>query len=321
MRPRYTRRRIEWDRLESRDCPAGFVGPAPSPAPSPTPPPPAPSPPPPYLTEIPVERTDALSTTAVAIYNQQLSAWPSQIAFFGDSITYDFAYQAGVASWARTMAPLAAISLGVPGDRTQNLLWRIGAGGELRDHPKVAIVEIGTNNLVFYGDGVAATVAGIEKVVATIHAHSPGTNVLLVGMLPTGKANSPFRPEIVAVNAALAKFAVGPSTTFLNVGPSLIAPDGSIAANFQSDLVHPNADGDILIADALLPVIRRLMGDDPPRPPVPAPTPAPSPSPGPGSAAPAARASSPHAVLVPIRAATPTARPAQSVPTRPGGVA
>ncbi len=49
--------------------------------------------------------------------------------------------------WNANFAPLGAVNLGLAGDRTQHLLWRLHNGelGALR--PKVIVLMIGTNNI------------------------------------------------------------------------------------------------------------------------------------------------------------------------------
>ena len=248
-------RRFDWDRLESRDCPTVYFGPPPAPPPSPAPTS--------LTSEIPVERTDALSQEVVSVENQLLSEWPAPVAVLGDSISYNFAYQAGSAVWGTTLAPLATIDLGDAGDYTQNVLWRIGPGQELRDQPRVVVVEIGINNLVFGGQGPVETALGIEKVVSTIHQVSPNSKVLLLGVLPYGDPDSPFRAEIAMVNAMISKVADPSDTYFLNVDSYLTAPDGTIDANYQPGLIHPNAQGYAIIANVIIPRVDMLLGINP----------------------------------------------------------
>jgi hypothetical protein len=85
------------------------------------------------------------------------------VVFLGDSITnlWTDAYRTpltsgvrshfisprGSATWSATFARIRAVNLGIPGDETLNLVWRI-CNGELRGRPKVAVVQIGTNDLL-----------------------------------------------------------------------------------------------------------------------------------------------------------------------------
>src|SRR5262249_37708735 len=119
----------------------------------------------------PAQRTDDAAVqahaNAVALAD---SAGASGVVFFGDSITarWDEPGYPGLAVWNSEIGPLGAVDFGLDGDRTQNLLWRLD-NGELDGQPKVAVVEIGTNNLIFSGQNETPedTVAGITAVVRT----------------------------------------------------------------------------------------------------------------------------------------------------------
>jgi hypothetical protein len=68
------------------------------------------------------------------------------------------------AVWASAFAPHRALALGVSGDRTENLLWRLANGETAGLAPKLTVLEIGTNNLGF-GHSAEATAYGVQAVV------------------------------------------------------------------------------------------------------------------------------------------------------------
>jgi lysophospholipase L1-like esterase len=248
-----TRRRLSWDDLEDRRCPAPFVGPPPYVPPS----------------VIPVQRTNPESVALQDLYVQQAKAWSPQVAFFGDSITYNFGFYYGQQAWTRTIAPLDAQDYGEPGDTTQNILWRI-ENGEFPAHPKVVVVEAGSNNLGTDGESPQDTLVGIENLVNEIHYLSPTSTILLVGMIPVGDPTNRFRPEIVQINAQLARFANNQYSFFLNISPSLLAPDQTLTAVDEPDLLHPNALGYQIWANDMIGMLDKLLGIIPaPSPPPP----------------------------------------------------
>jgi lysophospholipase L1-like esterase len=160
------------------------------------------------------------------------------------------------------MAPLAAVSLGVPGDMTQNLLWRLQYANELRDKPKVAVVEIGTNNLGA-GDSVADTVTAIAGVVHAVEAASPSTKILLLGLLPRGASpGDPLRGEVAAVNTQIAGLADGSHVRYLDLGPAVTPPNSAITPNFRApDYVHPDARGYRLLTAAIRPTLVSMLDE------------------------------------------------------------
>lgn len=234
------------DRLESRDCPSLTS--------------------PPYLVglpplgAVPVERTDPVAVRQHVIDVVQANSGRYGVVFLGDSITNFWANRSGAGAWRRSLAPLGAAAFGVPEDLAQDLLWRV-ENGELAGRPRVAVVEIGTNNLGA-GDSVADTVTAIAGVVGAIRAESPSTKVLLLGLLPRGASLSdPLRSEVAAVNARIAGLADGDHVRYLDLGPAVTLPNGSIAPNFlRPDYVHPNARGYALLTRAIDATLVSMLG-------------------------------------------------------------
>ena len=177
------RRHLEWDILEGRRCPT-VAGAAASVA--------------------PVERTDGYEVERHAEDLAQVASGQDRVVFLGDSITDWWGNGSGASVWSQQVAPLGAADFGVVADTAEDLLWRID-NGELAGKPKVAVVEIGTNDL---GEGRSddQTVASIQAVVRAIQTTSPTTQVVLMGLFPRGaSATDPLRLEIGDVNAQLGR--------------------------------------------------------------------------------------------------------------------
>ncbi len=234
-----------WDRLERRDCPASIS--------------------PQYLAAIPAlgatpfERTDPIAVRQHALDLKAAASGRADVVFLGDSITNYWAGRSGAASWRAGLAPLGAAAFGVPEDLAQDLIWRV-ENGELAGHPRVAVVEIGTNNLGA-GDSVADTVTAITGVVDAVDAASPSTEILLLGLLPRGASpGDPLRGEVAAVNARIAGLADGSHVRYLDLGPAVTLPGGAIAPNFLGpDYVHPDARGYRLLTAAIRPTLVSML--------------------------------------------------------------
>jgi lysophospholipase L1-like esterase len=205
-----------------------------------------------------------LDPAAVALHTSDLAqanSGASNVVFFGDSITEWFANGAGAPVWNSEIAPLGAADFGLSGDRTLDLLWRL-LNGELKGQPRVAVVLIGTNNLVFsdHDETPGETAEGIKAVIQTIRTLSPRTKILLLGLLPRGQSgNDPLRAEIEQVNAMIAGLADSPYVTYLDLGALFLNPDGSIPSDLMADYLHPTTLGYLVIANALLPVLKGLL--------------------------------------------------------------
>src|SRR5436190_8716596 len=106
------------------------------------------------------------------------------VIFLGDSITQGWEGK-GKKAWADNLAPLKAVNLGIGGDQTGHVLWRITEGKELEPlKPKVAVIMIGTNNT---GGHTAEQIAGgIKAIVEELRKQKPQMKILLLGVFPRG---------------------------------------------------------------------------------------------------------------------------------------
>jgi hypothetical protein len=67
------------------------------------------------------------------------------VIFIGDSITEGWE-RAGRKAWADTFAAYKPVNLGISGDQTGHVLWRLTEGKEIAPlNPKLAVIMIGTN--------------------------------------------------------------------------------------------------------------------------------------------------------------------------------
>ena len=189
-------------------------------------------------------------------------ATPIGVLFIGDSITAGWA-SGGQAVWTDRYAKLDAANFGIPGDKTEHVLWRIENGELDGITPKVVILLIGTNNA---GDTPAHIAAGITAVAKRIHEKLPQTKLILLGVFPrdatltgTDGKPSPRRAKMVAVNAELAKLHDGQQTFYVEIWKQFLAEDGSIRNDLMGDAIHPSPQGYQIWADAMQPTLDALL--------------------------------------------------------------
>jgi lysophospholipase L1-like esterase len=106
------------------------------------------------------------------------------VVFLGDSITHGWE---GQKAWQEHFGSFKPVNLGIGGDQTGHVLWRITDGHEL-DHlnPKAAVIMIGTNNT---GSHSAQQIAGgIKAIVEELKHQKPGIKVLVLGVFPRGNS-------------------------------------------------------------------------------------------------------------------------------------
>jgi lysophospholipase L1-like esterase len=106
------------------------------------------------------------------------------VIFLGDSITHGWE---GQKAWQEHFGSFKPVNLGIGGDQTGHVLWRITEGHEL-DHlqPKAAVIMIGTNNT---GGHTAQQIAGgIKAIVEELKHQKPDIKILVLGVFPRGSA-------------------------------------------------------------------------------------------------------------------------------------
>lgn len=193
----------------------------------------------------------------------------SKVVFFGDSITH-FWESTGKTQWQKYFAgaPYNAIQLGFSGDRTEHVLWRID-NGELDGYEaKAVVLMIGTNNtghFPFEEEPPIDTILGIKAILERIAIHQPKARVILNPIFPRGaNPSDPSRIRNAIVNKEIMKFADGRRVIWCDFSSQFLLPDGTLSKEIVPDLLHPGPMGYELWANALMPVINRVLeaGDD-----------------------------------------------------------
>ncbi|MCX6131460.1 MAG: GDSL-type esterase/lipase family protein [Proteobacteria bacterium] len=182
----------------------------------------------------------------------------AKLVFMGDSITEAWT-QVAPDIWQEKFGTYHPLSLGIGGDRTQHLLWRIQEGELQGLNPKVLVLLIGTNNLG-NGDSVEDTVAGIEATIQSIHKALPEIQIILLGILPAGeKPDESRRQSILAVNERLAQQVKLPHVHFIDLRLAFLQADGTISNEVLPDYLHPSHLGYDIFARELAEPIARLF--------------------------------------------------------------
>jgi lysophospholipase L1-like esterase len=185
------------------------------------------------------------------------------ILFMGDSIT-DFWRNRGSNVWNQYYAPRHAANFGISGDRTQHVLWRMDNGELDGIKPKVVVLMIGTNNTGKERNGqprntVPETIEGVQAVVADIRAKLPDSKILLLAIFPRGTLDDPQRAQVALVNTVIAKLDDGKMVRYLDIDPKFLDTDGTLPRSIMPDLLHPNAHGYQIWADAMNPTLDEMM--------------------------------------------------------------
>jgi lysophospholipase L1-like esterase len=180
------------------------------------------------------------------------------LLFVGDSITEGWGNNA---VWQKAYGPLNAANFGIGGDTTENVLWRLENGELDGIAPKVTVLLIGTNNFGLEGHAPDAVAKGVTAVVQALHKKLPATKILLLAIFPRDeKANTETRKKIKTVNDQIAKLDNRKTVRFLDIGPKLSNPDGSLSKEIMPDFLHLSEKGYQIWADAMGPLLQEMMG-------------------------------------------------------------
>lgn len=181
------------------------------------------------------------------------------VMFLGDSITQGWGDE-GAKVWKLRYEPLKAANYGIGGDTTREVLYRLDDGILDGIRPKAVVLLIGTNNFGLFGDSPADVAKGVDAVVASIRKKAPNAKVLLLGIFPRDKAaDTPFRKKIAEANAAIAKLGDGKAVTYLDIGKTFLAADGTLPADVMPDALHLSEKGYGLWADAIEEKLKDLL--------------------------------------------------------------
>lgn len=191
-------------------------------------------------------------------FNERIKQGPVDLIFLGDSITQGWE-RAGKEVWDKFYTRRNAVNLGIGGDRTQHVLWRLDHGNVDGISPKLAVLMIGTNNS---GSNTPEQIAdGVAAIVKKLREKLPQTKVLVLGIFPRGAdASDPRRLTNLQANALIAKLADGQMVEYLDIGPAFLNDDGTLSREIMPDLLHLSPKGYQIWAEAIEPHVQRLMG-------------------------------------------------------------
>lgn len=195
---------------------------------------------------VPVPRTDqGILARQEEVLKRARESAPAKVVFIGDSITQGFE-GAGKEAFERAFGPLGALNLGVSGDRTEHVLWRLQQAPLGRLQPRCVVLLIGTNNLGHGTSTASQTLEGVRAVVALVREQVPAARLLVHEIFPRGETFNPMRGEIAQINQALraeAARAKGGQWRTLATGDMWVGADGAISREIMPDFLHLSPQG------------------------------------------------------------------------------
>ncbi|MCB1129683.1 MAG: prolyl oligopeptidase family serine peptidase [Verrucomicrobiae bacterium] len=187
----------------------------------------------------------------------------ARVVFLGDSISQALTGHKDRVSHAGGSRPIdkvfgegEALSLGLSGDRTEHLLWRIDHGQFDGLKPEWVVLMIGVNNINTGGHTGEETAAGTAAVVKRLKAKLPETRILMLGCFPAGeRPDDPRRTEIDALHKGVAPLADDERVFYQDLRPMFLEADGTLNDLMTTDAIHLNAKGQAAWLAAIMELI------------------------------------------------------------------
>ena len=189
------------------------------------------------------------------------------VIFIGDSITQGWEGKAAKKIWDDTFGTFKPVNLGIGGDQTGHVLWRITEGKEIDPlKPKLAVMMIGTNNTG--GHSAEQIAGGIKAIVEELRKQKPDMKILILGVFPRAggiKKEDTVAPadklnvKIKAINEIIAKLADDKKVFYKDIGAKFLNADGGLERKVMPDLLHLSEEGYKIWADAIKDDIAKLV--------------------------------------------------------------
>jgi autotransporter-associated beta strand protein len=199
----------------------------------------------------------------------KIAATPNaEILLIGDSITSQWGggqMPTITPAWTAHFGTTPFVNLGIGGDKTYNVLWRLDHANLVGTiNPKVVVLQIGHNNMNFLPEtGLEPAVDGVVWCVRNLRSKFPTTPIIVVNVFPT---QGTFMAELKLLRAALNARnlpATDPLVQMIDIWDQLILPSGLADPDLMLPMppdngVHLDDDGYKVWAAALKPLITAI---------------------------------------------------------------
>ena len=191
--------------------------------------------------------------------NKYAAAKQYDILFIGDSITQGWE-GSGKGVWEKHYADKNALNLGISGDRTEHVIWRLQNGNlKNQENAKLAIIMIGTNNTGHKLQDPTEVKDGIGRIISTVRARCPQAKILLLGIFPRGvNPDDPKRKNNAEINELVSKFHNGERIHYLDISDKFLTKEGVLTKEIMPDALHPKQKGYEIWAEAIEPKLKEL---------------------------------------------------------------
>jgi acyl-CoA thioesterase-1 len=180
------------------------------------------------------------------------------ILFFGNSLTAGYglpetsdAFPALLQAKIDSLhLPYKTINAGNSGETSAGGLGRIG--WVLRQPVDIFVLELGANDGL-RGLPVDQTATNLQAIIDTVHARYPACRFLLLGMQVPPNLGQQYTADFKAIFPALA------AKNNTQLVPFLLQGVGGVTTLNQGDGIHPNVEGEKIVADNVWAVLKGML--------------------------------------------------------------
>ncbi len=210
-----------------------------------------------------------LDTHAKLVEHVQENKGAVDFLLVGDSITQQWGSPLDKkpmnAGWVKQFGKAKVVNIGIGGDKSQNVLWRLDHGGVDGLEPKCVVLMIGNNNMFFVPEtGVEPAAKGVRSCVENLRRKFPKAPIVVVKILPAHEPRNAFYENIKKTNAALdpLKLEADKLVRVLDLTADMVNKDGTIKADlYTKDKIHLSEAGYAVYAEKLRPVVDAVLAD------------------------------------------------------------
>lgn len=208
-----------------------------------------------------------LDTHAKLVQHVAARKGPVDVLLVGDSITQQWGSPLDGKplneAWKKHLGRLSAVNIGIGGDKTQNVLWRLDHGGVEGLQPRAVVLMIGNNNMFFTPEtGIEAAASGVAMCVANLREKFPTAPIVLVKILPAHEPGNRFYDDVKKTNIQLdsLKLDRDRAVHVLDLTSDFTESNGALKPElFIPDKVHRSPAGYDLYARKLKPLLSKLV--------------------------------------------------------------
>ena len=210
-----------------------------------------------------------LETHAKLVAYVRSNPGPVDVLLVGDSITQQWGSPLDTGAfneaWNFHFQKYKSVNIGIGGDKTQNVLWRLDHGAVDGIEPRVILLMIGNNNMFFAPEtGVVAAAKGIKTCVENLRKKFPQASLIVAKILPCHAPENRFYENIRLTNVEIDKLALGSDAKVrvLDLGKDFVDEEGRLKKTlFKPDNIHLSLEGYKVYAARLKPLLEGALGE------------------------------------------------------------